>query len=58
MYFVYKPHFTPISASWFKVVLEPVKALKATNGEAALAEAKRLGFFAPIVGKEEQHAPH
>lgn len=58
MYFVYKPYFTQINASWFKVALEPVKALKAVTAEAAMAEAKQLGFFAPVVGKEEQHATH
>lgn len=54
MYFVYKPHFRPIGTSWFRVEMELVKELKAETAAAALAEARRLGYIAPIVGKEEE----
>ena len=54
MYFVYKPHFRPLNTTWFKVEMEPVRKLKATTAEAALKEARQLGYSAPIVGKLEK----
>ena len=54
MYFVYKPHFMSERGNWFKVELEPVKKLRAQTAEDAIAEARRLGFSVPIVGKAEE----
>lgn len=53
-YSLLRPVYRPIDSVYYRLSFETIRLLKAPNAEAALAQAKRLGYRAPVIGSAQE----
>lgn len=53
-YNLLRPVYRPIDSVYYRLSFEVVRWIVAPTAEDALAQAKRLGYFSPVIGPAKE----